>query len=90
MAIITKKILPEWFDAIQSGQKKYELRLADFDIQNGDVLRLEEWTDETKDRKFTGRVIEKSITYVRKVDLESWLKNQPELIEKGFYVLQFE
>ncbi len=90
MATITKKILPEWFDAIQSGQKKYELRLADFNIKDGDTLRLEEWIGEGDDRKPTGRFMEKQITYVRKIDLESWQKMQPELTEKGFYVLQFD
>lgn len=90
MATVTKKILPEWFDAIISGQKKYELRLADFDIQAGDTLRLEEWIGEGEDRKPTGRVIEKKVDYVRKVDLDCWLKTQPEIEEKGFYVLQFD
>jgi len=90
MAIITKKILPEWFDAIESGKKKYELRLADFDIQDGDTLRLEEWIGEGVDRTFTGRFLEKKINYVRKVDLAGWVKNQPELNDKGFYVLQFD
>lgn len=90
MAIITKKILPEWFDAIASGEKKYELRLADFDIEEGDILRLEEWVGKGSDRKATGRVMEKTVTHVRNVDLESWIKQQPELIENGFYVLQFE
>lgn len=90
MSTITKKILPEWFDAIESGKKKYELRLADFDIQDGDTLRLEEWVGEDEDRKFTGRFIEKKITYVRKVNLKEWIENQPELTEEGFYVLQFE
>lgn len=90
MSTITKKILPEWFEAIQSGKKKYELRLADFDIQDGDILRLEEWIGENENRKFTGRFMEKKINYVRKVDLDSWIKNQPELKEKGFYVLQFD
>ncbi len=90
MATITKKILPEWFDAIQSGQKKYELRLADFHIKDGDTLRLEEWDGTGEDRKPTGRVMEKTVTYARKIDLDGWIKMQPELTEKGFYVLQFD
>ncbi len=90
MAIITKKILPEWFDAIASGQKKYELRLADFDIQEGDTLRLEEWVGEGEGRKATGRVIEKKISYVRNFDVDTWMKQQPEIKEKGMYVLQFD
>ncbi len=90
MKTITKKIDTEWFEAIASGQKKYELRLADFDVEEGDTLRLEEWTGKGEERKFTGRVIEKKLTYVRKVALDEWIKNQPELLEKGMYVLQFE
>lgn len=89
MAVVTKKISREWFEAITSGQKKYELRLADFDVTAGDTLRLEEWTD-GEGRIFTGRVLEKKINYVRKVDLTSWLEQQPELTERGFYVLQFD
>ncbi len=90
MTTITKKILPEWFDAIASGKKKYELRLADFDIEDGDILRLEEWTGEGDDRKPTGRVIEKKVNYVRKVDLSAWENSQPEIKDKGFFVLQFD
>lgn len=90
MATITKKILPEWFDAVASGKKKYELRLADFDIEDGDILRLEEWIGEGDNRKPTGRVMEKRVNYVRKVDLDSWLKTQPDIKEQGFYVLQFD
>lgn len=90
MKVITKKILPEWFDAIASGQKKFELRVADFDIEDGDILRLEEWVGEGDERKPTGRIIEKKVGHVRKVNLREWMKNQPELEEKGFYVLQFE
>ncbi len=90
MAVITKKILPEWFDLIAAGQKKYELRLADFDIQDGDTLRLEEWVGEGEERRPTGRAIEKTVNYVRHVDLAGWLKTQPKIAEQGFYVLQFE
>lgn len=90
MKTVTKKILPEWFDAIEKGQKKYELRLADFDIEDGDILRLEEWVGEGENRKPTGRVLEKKISYVRKIDLKGWLQTQPEIEDKGFYVLQFD
>lgn len=89
MKTIIKKIDTQWFDAILAGTKNYELRLADFEVEVGDLLRLEEWVGE-EDRHPTGRVIEKILTHVRKVDLDSWIKKQPELIEKGFYVLQFD
>lgn len=100
MAVIVKKILPEWFEKVASGEKKFELRLADFDIKEGDTLRLEEWAEDGAatgvtvgggaSRYPTGRSIEKVATYVRKADLADWLKKQPELLEKGFYVIQFD
>lgn len=48
MAIINKKIWPEYFDAVASGNKKFELRLNDFDIKEGDTLVLEEWDPKDK------------------------------------------
>lgn len=95
MKIITKKIDTEWFGLILAGKKKYELRLADFDIEEGDTLRLEEytkngWVGDKEDRKPTGRFIEKKVTFVRKTDLKNWIDLQPELLEKGFYTIQFE
>ena len=50
MKTVVKKIDKEWLDIIIAGKKKFELRLADFDIQDGDILRLEEWTGEEKKR----------------------------------------
>lgn len=90
MKTIIKKIDTEWFEMVQSGKKKFELRLADFDIAEGDVLRLEEWVGEGENRKPTGRVIEKVVSHMQKIDLKKWIEDQPELLEKGFYVLQFE
>ena len=37
---IHKKIWPEYFEAVLSGKKKYELRLDDFEIKEGDTLVL--------------------------------------------------
>lgn len=54
---IEKKTWPEFFEEILNGKKKFELRLADFDIKSGDILVLREWDPETKD--YTGRKIEK-------------------------------
>lgn len=95
MKTIIKKVDTEWFDLILAGKKKFELRLADFDIEEGDILRLEEYTKEgwdgnKEDRKPTGRFIEKEVTYVRKVDLKKWIENQPDLLDNGFYTIQFE
>lgn len=90
MKTVTKKITKEWFDLILAGKKKFELRYADFEINEGDTLRLEEHEGVGGDRKPTGRFIEKKVKYLQKVDLKEWIKQQPDLIEKGFYTIQFD
>ncbi len=87
---IVKKILPEYFYAIASGKKKFEFRVADFDVAEGDILVLEEWNSlDPETRQKTGRVIEKKVTYVGKFDADTF--GQKEDIEKhGFYVLSLE
>ena len=57
MRTIIKKILPEYFDKIVSGEKTYELRLNDFECQTNDTLVLKEW-DGTS---FTGRELTKTV-----------------------------
>ena len=85
--IIRKKMWPEYYDAINSGKKKFDFRLADFDVNEGDTLILQEWDPETKE--YTGRAIEKKITFVGKFDLNEF--NQRELIEeKGFVIMSLE
>jgi ASC-1-like (ASCH) protein len=42
MTIIKKKIWSEYFDAVATGKKKFELRLNDFEVSEGDILSLEE------------------------------------------------
>lgn len=87
MAIIKKKIWPEYFSLVESSKKKFELRLNDFEAKEGDTLILEEWNPETK--QYTGRSIEKKITYVLKFNLDSF--GQKEMIdEKGLIVMQME
>ncbi len=68
MAIIKKKIWPEYFDDVTSGKKKYELRLNDFEINEGDVLVLEEW--DPKAKSYTGRKVEKEVTYVGRFKID--------------------
>jgi len=87
MAIINKKIWPEFFEAVSRGEKKFELRLADFDIKEGDTLILEEWDPKTK--KYTGRRVEKKAGYVLKFNLDKF-GQKADLLEKGLYVIGFE
>lgn len=62
---IVKKILPVWFEKIISGEKQVEVRLANFDICEGDLLVLREW-DPIKQR-FTGREIVRRVKRIHKV-----------------------
>lgn len=68
MATIKKKIWPEYFDAVASGKKKYELRVNDFDVAEGDTLVLEEWDPEKND--YTGRSISRTVTFVGRFKLD--------------------
>ncbi len=61
MATIHKKVWPEYFEKIISGKKKLELRLADFEINEGDAFILEKWDNK---EEYTGRKVEVVATYI--------------------------
>lgn len=89
MTVIEKKTWPEEFGEILSGKKKYELRLADFDVSEGDTIRLKEWNPETKE--FTGRSVEKKVTFVGKFRANELPYYSPEEIEKhGLQIISLE
>lgn len=88
MEIIRKKIYPEYFDAVLSGKKKFELRLNDFDIKAGDTLALEEW-DPVK-KEYTGRKIEKGVSYVFKFKIDKLFWTEAKVKEKGLQIISLE
>ena len=67
MKQIRKKILPQYFKEVQNGNKNFELRKDEDDVQVGDELILEEWEPETG---YTGATEKRFVTYV--------LRNVPE------------
>lgn len=85
---IEKKIWPEYFDAVVSGKKKFELRLNDFEIQEGDALFLREWDPKTK--QYTGRTIEKKVTYVGKFNIDKLFWPEEDIKQKGLQVISLE
>ena len=87
MEIIKKKIWPEYFELVASGKKNFELRLNDFEVNEGDVLVLEEWDQKTKE--YTGRKIKKTVEYVLRFKLDDF-GQQKEIEEKGLQVIQFK
>lgn len=90
MRTITKKIWPEYFEAVASGKKTFELRLNDFDVAVGDTLILQEWDPETKHQ--TGRTIKKKVPYVAKFTLEKLSQFWPkeDIAEKGIQIISLE
>lgn len=88
MSTIKKKIWPEYFDAVAEGKKKFELRLNDFEIKEGDVLILEEWNPKTKE--YTGRKVEKKVTYVGKFRIDNLFWPEDEVKKKGIQVISLE
>jgi len=87
MAIVKKKIWPEYFELVSSGKKKFELRANDFDIKEGDTIILEEWDPKTK--QYTGKSIEKKVSYILKFNLDDFDQKQ-QIIENGLLVIQIE
>src|SRR3989339_1682608 len=68
---IEKKVWPEFFQKIIEGKKNFELRLADFKCNPKDILILKEYDPNTKE--YTGRIIEKEVTYVLKTkEVKFW------------------
>ena len=87
MMKIEKKTWPEAFQRILDGDKKFELRLADWECKEGDMLVLKEWNPETKE--YTGREVEKEVTYVvRTKDMPDYFTKED--VEKyGFQIISF-
>jgi hypothetical protein len=87
MATINKKAWKEYFEKIISGEKKFDARIADFEIKEGDTLILEEW-DEDK-QEYTGRKLETTATYILKTkDVSFWSKE--DIGKYGFQIIQFD
>ncbi len=86
--IIKKKIWPEYFEAVASGKKKFELRLNDFEVNEGDTLLLEEWDPKTQ--QYTGRKIEKQVTNVSKFKIDQLFWPEEQIKEKGIQIISLE
>lgn len=86
--IIKKKIWPEYFEDVVSGKKKFELRLNDFVVNEGDTLVLEEWDPKTK--AYTGRKTEKQVTYVGKFRIDKLFWPEGEIKEKGVQIISLK
>lgn len=55
------KIATEYFEAVASGEKNFEIRRNDRGYARGDVLRLREYNVDTG---YTGRLLTREVTYM--------------------------
>ena len=72
---VCKKISPQYFTEVLAGNKTFELRIDEDNIQVGDTLVLDEWN-----QKYTGRFIEVKVTYI--------LRDVPEYgLQEGYCII---
>ncbi len=87
MSEIIKKTWPEFFEKILNGKKKFELRLADFEVKEGDILVLKEY--DPKEKKFTGREIKKKVEKVIHVN-PTKMYSLDEIETYGFNIIELK
>lgn len=85
---IVKKTWPDLFELILSGDKNFDLRLRDEVYNIGDILVLKEWDPKTK--KYTGRKIEKKITFVLSSNEINKFWSKEEIDKHGFQIVSFK
>ncbi|OHA16180.1 MAG: hypothetical protein A3G52_05020 [Candidatus Taylorbacteria bacterium RIFCSPLOWO2_12_FULL_43_20] len=87
---IEKKVWPEYFQQILDHKKTFEVRLNDFEINEGDTLVLKEWDPKTED--YTGRELEKEVGFVGKWKVEDLTMFWPreDIDEKGIQVISLK
>lgn len=84
---VEKKIWPKDFEKIKEKKNYMEIRLADFEIEMGDILVLKEW-DPTKG-EYTGNEMKFRVKDLKKLDLRKFYT--PEDITKhGIYAMELE
>jgi len=84
---IRKKTWPDAFEKILSGEKTFDARLANFDCKPGDILILEEYDPKLK--KYTGRKIEKEITFVLNTKKQKFW-SQSDISKTGLLIISFK
>lgn len=85
--VIRRKSWPEFFQPIKDGTKKFDIRLNESEIHEGDILVLREFRPDTQ--QYTGRTITKKITYISNTkEIKLWTIG--EMNEKGLLILSLE
>lgn len=85
--IIKKKTWSDLFEKLLSGEKTFDCRIADFEVNPGDTLVFEEY--DPKIKTYTGRTLSKTVTFVGKT--KDWTFFDPEDVEKfGFVIMSLK
>ena len=84
---IPKKTWPDFFELMISGKKNVDVRLADFDLKEGDEILFREYCP--KSRKYTGRSILRKVKNLVFVNF-SQFNTVGEILGKGHYIMEFE
>ena len=84
---IRKKTWPELFQKMCDGKKTTDLRLADFNIAEGDTLVLEEYDPTLK--KYTGRTLRMNVKNLTKVQLMDFHTSE-DIQRHGHWVIELE
>ncbi|HVY01510.1 MAG TPA: DUF3850 domain-containing protein [Candidatus Nanoarchaeia archaeon] len=84
---IEKKTTKEYFDLIKTGKKKFDVRLADWECREGDILILKEW--DPKNKTYTGREIRKKVGFVLKTKNLNFF-DKKNIDKYGFQVISLD
>lgn len=84
---IHKKTWPELFQKVLDGEKKFDIRLGDFEIKEGDVLVLDEYDPEKKE--YTGRNVRKKVSFIAKWKIGD-IHSSEEIKKYGLNLIGFE
>ena len=83
MKIIAKKSYPDLFEKVLAGEKTFDMRVADFDIQPGDIL---EQIEVKYDGTPTGRTVRHVVGEVlRTKEIDFW--KQEDIDQYGYQVM---
>ena len=85
MKYISKKTWPEYFQLMLDGKKNTDIRLADFEVDPGDVIIFQEWNP--VEESYTGREFSRVVENVIHVNLDRF-HTLDEIEEFGHYIIE--
>lgn len=75
------------FDKLSKGKRNIDVRLADFDLKEGDVIVFEEYSPLTKE--YTGRILKKTVGNISKIKVTDF-NTIDEITKHGHYIIELE